>query len=148
MGIKEHIDLFAKSEEIDKSELIKKITSWYDGFCFSRNCEKVFNPFSMLLLFKKLDFGNYWFESATPSFLIKLIKEKELDLTRLDGVKVSESAFSSYEIENLKILPVFFQTGYLTITGYDKERMEYILAYPNLEVNNSMTDLMGIRTKL
>jgi hypothetical protein len=135
---KKHIDQFLESEEIDKSELIKKITYWYDGFCFSRSCEKIFNPFSMLLLFDNAEFSNYWFESATPSFLIKLIKEKGFDLNRLDRVKVDESAFSSYEIENLKVVPILFQTGYLTITGYDKERMEYTLAYPNFEVKNSM----------
>ena len=114
-SFKDHIDQFAESEGVSKAELIKKITYWYDGFCFSKSCEKVFNPFSALLLFKKLSFENYWFESATPSFLIKLIKEKELDLERLDGIKVDESAFSSYEIENLKAVPILFQTGYLTM---------------------------------
>jgi predicted AAA-ATPase/PD-(D/E)XK nuclease superfamily protein len=142
-SFKEYIDQFAESEGSSKSGLIEKITYWYDGFCFSRRCKKVFNPFSLLLLFKKLSFGNYWFESATPSFLIKLIKGKDLDLSRLDGVKVDESAFSSYEIENLKVVPILFQTGYLTITGYDKERMEYTLAYPNFEVKNSMTECLA-----
>ena len=142
-SFKEYIDQLAGSEGISKSELAEKITYWYDGFCFSRSCERVFNPFSALLLFKKLNFGNYWFESATPSFLIKLMKEKELDLKRLDGIKVDESAFSSYEIENLKVVPILFQTGYLTITDYDKERMEYTLAYPNFEVKNSMTKCLA-----
>jgi len=142
VSFKEYIDQFAESEGSSKSELIEKITYWYDGFCFSRSCEKVFNPFSVLLLFKKLSFGNYWFESATPSFLIKLIKGKGFDLNRLDRVKVGESAFSSYEIENLKVVPILFQTGYLTITGYDKERMEYTLAYPNFEVKNSMSECL------
>jgi hypothetical protein len=142
-SFKEYIDQFAESEGSSKTELIEKITYWYNGFCFSGICKKVFNPFSALLLFKKLSFSNYWFESATPSFLIKLIKEKELDLKRLDGVKVDESAFSSYEIENLKIIPILFQTGYLTITDYDKERMEYTLAYPNFEVKNSMTKCLA-----
>ena len=142
-SFKEYIDEFAGSEGVSKSELIEKITYWYDGFCFSRSCEKVFNPFSMLLLFDNAEFGNYWFESATPSFLIKLIKEKGFDLNRLDRVKVGESAFSSYEIDNLKIVPILFQTGYLTITGYDKERLEYTLAYPNFEVKNSMTECLA-----
>jgi hypothetical protein len=142
-GFKEYIDQFTKTEGVGKSELIEKITCWYDGFCFSRSCEKVFNPFSMLLLFDKAQFSNYWFESATPSFLIKLIKEKDFDLSGLDGVNISESAFSSYEIENLKIIPILFQTGYLTITGYNKERMEYTLAYPNFEVKNSMTECLA-----
>ena len=142
-SFKDHIDQFAESEGVSKAELIKKITYWYDGFCFNGTCEKVFNPFSMLLLFDNARFSNYWFESATPSFLIKLIKEKELDLKRLDGIKVDESAFSSYEIENLKVVPILFQTGYLTITDYDKERMEYTLAYPNFEVKNSMTKCLA-----
>ncbi|MCD6273822.1 MAG: AAA family ATPase [Deltaproteobacteria bacterium] len=139
---KEHIAWFAKSEGINTTELIKKITYWYNGFCFSGICEKVFNPFSMLLLLDNARFSNYWFEIATPSFLIKLIKEKDFDLTGLDGVKISESAFSSYEIENLKTIPILFQTGYLTIAGYNKERMEYTLAYPNFEVKNSMTECL------
>ena len=142
-NFKDHIDQFAKLEGVSKSELIKKITYWYNGFCFSGTCEKVFNPFSMLLLFDNARFSNYWFESATPSFLIKLMKEKDFDLSRFDGVKVDESAFSSYEIENLKVVPILFQTGYLTITDYDKERMEYTLAYPNFEVKNSMTKYLA-----
>ena len=142
-SFKEYIDRFAEAEDVSNAELIKKITYWYNGFCFSKNCTKVFNPFSVLLLFKKLDFGNYWFESATPSFLIKLIKEKNFDITGLDGINISESSFSSYEIENLKTIPILFQTGYLTIAGYNKKRMEYTLAYPNFEVKNSMTECLS-----
>ena len=138
----DHIDQFAKIEDITNAELIKKITYWYDGFCFSKSCTKVFNPFSALLLFKKLDFSNYWFESGTPSFLIKLIKEKDFDIAGLDGVNINDTAFSSYEIENLKTIPILFQTGYLTIAGYNKERMEYTLAYPNFEVKNAMTECL------
>ena len=137
-----HMDQFVKVEEITGAELIEKIAYWYNGFCFSGICEKVFNPFSMLLLFDNARFSNYWFESGTPSFLIKLIKEKDFDITGLDGVNISESSFSSYEIENLKTIPILFQTGYLTIARYNKERMEYTLAYPNFEVKNSMTECL------
>ncbi|MDO9517730.1 MAG: AAA family ATPase [Methanosarcinaceae archaeon] len=139
----DHIDLLASAEEINRSDTIEKITYWYNGFCFSRNCEKVFNPFSLLLLFENAQFSNYWFESATPSFLIKLLKENEFDLAKLDGIKISELSFSSYEVENLKIMPILFQTGYLTVAGYNKERMEYTLAYPNFEVKNSMTECLA-----
>ena len=136
-SFKEYIDQFAESEGSSKSELIKKITYWYDGFCFSRRCKKVFNPFSVLLLFKKLSFGNYWFESATPSFLIKLMKEKNFDIRRLKEMEVMEESFGAYELENLAVLPILFQTGYLTIKEYDKTFMTYILGYPNFEVENS-----------
>ena len=134
---KEHIDQFLESEGIDKSELIKKITYWYDGFCFSRSCEKVFNPFSMLLLFDNAEFGNYWFESATPSFLIKLIKEKSFDIKKIQGLEVREEDLSTYEIESLSAVPLLFQTGYLTIKEYDNDFMTYRLGYPNFEVENS-----------
>ena len=136
-SFKNHINQFAKSEGISKPELIKKITYWYNGFCFSRTCEKVFNPFSALLLFKKLRFSNYWFESATPSFLIKLMKEKNFDIKKLKKMEVREESFGAYELENLAVLPLLFQTGYLTIKDYDKEFMTYILGYPNFEVENS-----------
>ncbi|MEA3416139.1 MAG: AAA family ATPase [Thermodesulfobacteriota bacterium] len=136
-SFKDHIDLFAKLEGISNAELIKKITYWYNGFCFSRTCEKVFNPFSMLLLFDNARFSNYWFESATPSFLIKLMKEKNFDIKRLKEMEVREESFGVYELENLAVLPLLFQTGYLTIKEYDKDLMTYILGYPNFEVENS-----------
>jgi hypothetical protein len=119
-SFKKYIDQLAKTEGISKFELIEKIRYWYDGFCFSRSCEKVFNPFSALLLFKKLSFGSYWFESATPSFLIKLMKEKNFDVKRLKEMELREEAFGAYELENLAALPLLFQTGYLTIKEYDR----------------------------
>ena len=136
-NFKDHIDQFAKSEGISKPELIKNITYWYNGFCFSRNCEKVFNPFSMLLLFDNARFSNYWFESATPTFLIKLMKDKNFDIMRLKKMEAREESFGDYELENLAVLPLLFQTGYLTIKEYDKDFMTYILGYPNFEVENS-----------
>ena len=136
-SFEEYIDQFAESEGVSKSELIEKITYWYDGFCFSRSCKKVFNPFSALLLFKKLSFGNYWFQSATPSFLIKLMRRKNFDIRRLKKMEVREESFGAYELENPAVLPLLFQTGYLTIKEYDKDFMTYILGYPNFEVENS-----------
>jgi hypothetical protein len=136
-SFKDHIDRFAETEGVSNAELIEKITYWYDGFCFSGICEKVFNPFSMLLLFDNARFSNYWFESATPSFLIKLMKEKNFDVKRLKEMEVREESFGTYELENLAALPLLFQTGYLTIKEYDKTFMTYILGYPNFEVENS-----------
>jgi hypothetical protein len=134
---KEHIDRFAATEDVSNAELIEKITYWYNGFCFSGTCEKVFNPFSMLLLFDNARFSNYWFESATPSFLIKLIKEKSFDIKKMQDLEVREENLSTYEIEDLALVPLLFQTGYLTIKGYDDEFMTYRLGYPNFEVENS-----------
>ncbi|MBL0717397.1 MAG: ATP-binding protein [Desulfosarcina sp.] len=134
---KKHIDRFAKTEKISNAELIEKIIYWYNGFCFSGICEKVFNPFSMLLLFDNTRFSNYWFESATPGFLIKLMKEKKIDVKKMQDLEVREENLSTYEIEDLSIIPLLFQTGYLTIKGYDDDFMTYRLGYPNFEVENS-----------
>ena len=136
-SFKEHINRFAETENISNAELIEKIAYWYDGFCFSGTCEKVFNPFSMLLLFDNVRFSNYWFESATPSFLIKLMKEKSFDIKKMKDLEVREENLSTYEIEDLSIVPLLFQTGYLTIKGYDNDFMTYKLGYPNFEVENS-----------
>jgi hypothetical protein len=91
----------------------------------------------MLLLFDNARFSNYWFESATPSFLIKLIKEKSFDIKKMQDLEVREENLSTYEIEDLALVPLLFQTGYLTIKGYDDEFMTYRLGYPNFEVENS-----------
>ena len=134
---KEHIDRFAETEDVNNAALIEKITYWYNGFCFSGTCEKVFNPFSMLLLFDNARFSNYWFESGTPSFLIKLMEKKGFDIKKMKNLEVREENFSTYEIEDLLLVPLLFQTGYLTIKGYDNEFMTYSLGYPNFEVENS-----------
>ncbi|MBL0717398.1 MAG: ATP-binding protein [Desulfosarcina sp.] len=134
---KAHIDCFVKTKGVSNAELIEKITYWYNGFCFSKSCRKVVNPFSALLLFKKLDFSNYWFESATPGFLIKLMKEKKIDIEKMQDLEVREENLSTYEIDDLSLIPLLFQTGYLTIKGYDDDFMTYRLGYPNFEVENS-----------
>jgi hypothetical protein len=88
-------------------------------------------------LFKKFDFSNYWFESATPSFLIKLMTKKSFDIKKMTDLEVREENLSTYEIEDLSLVPLLFQTGYLTIKGYDPDFMTYMLGYPNFEVENS-----------
>ena len=136
----DRIEQLAKAEGVGVAEANRKIMDWYDGFCFGRTGVRVLNPFSVFLLFENARFGNYWFETATPSYLIKLIKRRDFDLTGLDGITIGESAFGSYDIENPKIMPILYQTGYLTIAEYHHKRMEYTLTYPNFEVKNAMTE--------
>jgi len=81
------------------------------------------------LQYKK--FSNWWFETGTPRFLFDLIKEKDYDLTEIPA-----------EVDRLKILPLLFQTGYLTITGYNEKRRSYTLDYPNKEVKQSFTEVL------
>ena len=121
----DRLPLFAEQEQLTVAELRDKIRYWYDGFRFSHVPAAVYNPFSTMLLFEKFSFHNYWFESGTPTFLVKLIKQKEADLPRLRALKIREIAFSTYEIENLAIIPLLYQTGYLTIKDYEPEQRRY-----------------------
>jgi len=121
-----------------KSHLLTQIKTWYDGYSWNAK-DKMYNPFSILNLFAEQQFDNYWFASGTPTFLMKLIKNTALDVTRLENEKVSKIIFDSYNIETLNVYALLFQTGYLTITSIDKKARtpQYILNYPNFEVKEA-----------
>jgi hypothetical protein len=139
-----HIAAFAQKEGITPEVLLEKIRHWYNGFCFVEGCPTVYNPFSTLQLFNKQRFANYWFETGTPTFLIKLIQQNNYDIRQLDALELSALGFSTYELEELEIIPLLFQTGYLTIKGYRAERQLYQLGYPNMEVENAfLTHLLA-----
>lgn len=133
----EHIATFAQKEGVTPEALLQKIRHWYNGFCFVEGGPSVYNPFSTLQLFNKQRFANYWFETDTPSFLIKLIQQNNYDIRQLDNLELSVLGFSTYELEELEIIPLLFQTGYLTIKGYTPGRQLYQLGYPNMEVENA-----------
>ena len=132
-----HIKKLAKHNNLTIKETTEKIKYWYNGFRFSESEVKTYNPFSSLLLFNNLIFKYYWFATATPTFLIKLIKEQKYDIINIENQEVVESVFSSYDIEKLQVIPLLFQTGYLTINNY-KDSL-YKLGYPNFEVRKAFT---------
>jgi len=133
----EYLNIFSQNAGMSVPELIAKIRHWYDGFCFSKAGVHIYNPFSLLMLLDMQDFRNYWFETGTPTFLIRLIRSQKYDVRELEDLQVNELAFSSYEIDHLDVLPILVQTGYLTIKGYDSTRRLYTLDYPNFEVRES-----------
>ena len=133
----EHIAAIAAAKGRSPQEIMAQIRHWYDGYCFVPEGPNVYNPFSTLQLFVQQRFANYWFETGTPTFLLKLLKERDYDVSELDDLRVREMAFSTYEIETLSILPLLFQTGYLTIKGYEPTRRIYTLGYPNFEVEEA-----------
>jgi hypothetical protein len=89
------------------------------------------------LLFKTQRFANHWFETGAPIFLINLIHQGNYDIAEFDELRVSELAFSTYDLQRLAIVPLLAQTGYLTIKGYEKETQFFTLSYPNYEVQNA-----------
>ncbi|MBN1486087.1 MAG: ATP-binding protein [Anaerolineae bacterium] len=133
----EYIQAAANHLNLSRSELLSEVKRWYNGFCFSKQCLPVYNPFSLLLFFDTRDFRNYWFETGTPTFLIELLKNRNYDVRALENLRIDELAFSSYEVENLRPVPLLFQTGYLTIKHYDPVSHLYTLSYPNYEVQNA-----------
>ncbi|MFW6269218.1 MAG: AAA family ATPase [Bacillota bacterium] len=137
-NFREHFKVFANKLEISLKELYDKFKMMYNGFRFSDEAEKVYNPYSIAkaLDYQKID--NYWFESGTPTFLIDLIKEQNFDVTRLDNLEVGRNKLKAYDITKLKLIPLLFQTGYLTIKEIE-DNIIYTLGYPNYEVERGLT---------
>lgn len=133
------IAAFAAETGLTEGEMLEKMRYWYNGFCFAADSPNVYNPFSTLQLFYNRRFANYWFESGTPTFLIKLIKERQIDIASFSALEVPDDAFSTYEIESLDLIPLLFQTGYLTIkdSRQDPFGTIFTLSYPNREVENA-----------
>ncbi len=138
----EHIEKLAEAMGLSYDGIIEKLTRWYDGYLFEEKSEKIFNPVSVGKSLTELKLKNYWFETATPTFLIDLLKKNVLDLENLTA---QEKDFSTYEVENPSVLALLVQTGYLTIAGFEQlsetERI-YHLDFPNLEVRNSFNDYL------
>lgn len=132
---------FAKHlEGVDKNE----VRVWYNGYNFLG--KKTYNPFDILLFIKNgFKFNNYWFATGTPTFLIKLIQKQNYYIPLLENLRVHGSLIDSFNIEDIRIEPVLFQAGYLTIKEVREARRggsEYLLGVPNKEVNLSFNDLL------
>lgn len=128
-----HLTQTADDLDLSPDGLKEQVKMWYNGYSWDGK-HFVYNPFSLLSFFFAGEFKNYWFETGTPSFLLDLMKKE--NNYRFDRLKVNESSFASYDIKRLRLLPLLFQTGYLTIKAKTEER--YLLDYPNREVQQSM----------
>lgn len=144
-----HINLFAEKEEMSSEEFIQKMRHWYNGFCFTRDKKNVYNPYSTMHLFFNQHFSNYWFESGSPSFLIKQIMSGNYPVEDLSKQSLNELALSTFEIDHLELMPLLVQTGYMTIKDYDADSQRYQLDYPNWEVKNAfMVHLLDAFTQV
>ena len=113
----------------------EKIRQWYNGYRWHVNGAKMYNPFSLLNFFVDGDYRNYWYATGTPTFLIE--KSKEEMFYDYDNVVVSPFILQSFDIDKMELIPVLFQTGYLTISGKDEILDDLILSYPNKEVKQA-----------
>lgn len=103
----------------------------YDGYHFSKHCEEIYNPFSLFNAFDAKEYKNFWFSTGTPTFLIDLLQETDFDVRQLEGVEATDEQFDAPTERVTSPIPVLYQSGYLTIKGYDPEFQVYRLAYPN-----------------
>ena len=133
-NFQEGITELGKANKMTNDEVLAKLKLKYDGYRFSRNAEGVYNPFSLLSAMDNRDFNNYWFSTGTPTFLVKMMKRFHTDLTKLDGSEAGADDFDAPTENMHSVLPLFYQSGYLTIKGYDPILSNYTLGYPNEEV--------------
>ncbi|MFA6780109.1 MAG: PD-(D/E)XK nuclease domain-containing protein, partial [Paludibacteraceae bacterium] len=106
----------------------------YDGYHFSEDSPEIYNPFSLMQGFNTKKLNAYWFATGTPTYLIKLLQTGNYDLANLSGIFVSAAKLGDISTPQSDIVPILYQSGYLTIKGYDREFRRYKLDFPNNEV--------------
>ena len=130
------ITAIALKHHLTDEECSAKLKKQYDGYRFHQNGVNVYNPYSLINAFSDNEFGAYWFESGTPTFLIKQLRDMDFDVRRFTDhtIYADASLIKDYSAENPDPIPLLYQSGYLTIADFDPESYEYTLAFPNNEV--------------
>ena len=125
---------FAEVRGVSYEKLCADLKERYDGYHFTHNSAGMYNPFSLLNAFKYKEFGSYWFETGTPTYLVSLLKKHHYDLERMAHEETDAQVLNSVDSESTNPIPVIYQSGYLTIKGYDERFGIYRLGFPNREV--------------
>ena len=130
----DYIDDFAEAHQITRKETIEGLKKQYDGYHFTWPSPDIFNPFSLLNAFQDHDYTNYWFSSGTPTYLIEMLRKFNVVPSKIGGGKVLASTFDA-PTENMKsIIPLLYQSGYITIKDYNSASRLYTLDIPNGEI--------------
>jgi hypothetical protein len=121
---------------------LAEVKHWYNGYRFAEEAG-VYNPYDVLLFLKHREYKNYWFDSATPTFLIAMMAKYQYAVPDLENITAGEEIFGSYEVESISLVTLLYQSGYLTLNAVNKlpgGASIYSLKYPNFEVKQSLTD--------
>ncbi len=137
----ESIHKLASANHMTYEQTCEKLRVRYDGYHFYPGSAGVYNPFSLLNTFQFKLFQDYWFSTGTPTFLVKLLQKNDYDLKDLKGLYVDGATLGSMDEDYADPIPVLFQSGYLTLSGYDAE-MGYRLDFPNQEVERGFFDFL------
>ena len=139
----EPIHELAKKYKTDYDGMVEMLRKRYDGYHFSSEMTGVFNPFSLLNCFDKLEMRNYWFATGTPTYLMRLLSHSDKNINELVGRYYEESQFIDYKADVERPLPMIYQSGYLTVKEYDIDTRYYLLDFPNEEVRSGFIDMLA-----
>ena len=138
----EELNKLGRSQNMTYDEVCRELQTRSDGYHFSENTIGIYNPFSLLNTFAKMKFGSYWFETGTPSYLVELLKRHHYDLYRMAHEETSADVLNSIDSSSTNPIPVIYQSGYLTIKGYDPRFRVYRLGFPNKEVEEGFMEYL------
>ena len=133
---------FADARGMAYNEICVALREYYDGYHFTHNSIGMYNPFSLLNAFLRNEFGSYWFETGTPTYLVELLKKHHYDLQRMAHEETSAEVLNSVDSTSDNPIPVIYQSGYLTIKGYDERFGIYRLGFPNREVEEGFVKFL------
>ena len=143
----EPIKELATKNEYTEDEMKKELKKQYDGYHFSSNLStEIYNPFSIINAFKKMFIDDYWYKTGTPTYLAELLEGHSVNMQKLTGQAYESRYFVDYRADAEDPLAMLYQSGYLTIKGYDKRYREYTLDFPNDEVRNGFLNLIANNT--
>ncbi len=126
-----------------REEILAELKIRYDGYHFAAMSPDVYNPFSLMSTFQNCRMGSYWFQTGTPSYLIRMLRLSGRPLSKISPVMVQASQLEAAGLSSSSIIPHLYQSGYLTIKAYDRDLDAYTLDYPNREVEEGfMTCLL------
>ncbi|WP_455621982.1 ATP-binding protein [Parabacteroides sp.] len=133
-NLEDELQELASAQEISYEKVCAELRARYDGYHFAAKSEGMYNPFSLLNTFAKMEFGDYWFETGTPTYLVELLKHTSYDLYEMAHTETDADVLNSIDSASDNPIPVIYQSGYLTIKDYNPRFGIYKLGFPNLEV--------------
>ena len=136
-----NIEALAAATGMTPDECKEKLRLRYDGYHFEETAPGVYNPFNLLNTFARNKFGEYWFETGTPTYLVELLQRHDWNLDDMANSDVDTDVLNSVDSESTNPIPVIYQSGYLTIKDYDEEFKLYHLGFPNKEVEEGFVKL-------
>ena len=136
------VEKLAQANGQTKEEAYLELKRRYDGYHFCANTPGMYNPFSVLLTLKNANYGSYWFSTGTPTYLVELMKEVNLNPADLTGYEAGASELDCIQAKVDNPIAVLYQSGYLTIKGYDKDVRLYSLDFPNEEVKEGFVNFL------